>query len=62
MSRAIGLVLALLCVLPLGGALAAPAPWYKYQSISTGVFICTQVDPGKHFIRFAGPFRNAACR
>lgn len=43
-------------------ALAAPAPWYKYQSIDSGVFICTQVDPGKQFIRFAGPFKNAACR
>ena len=62
MSRAIGLALVLLCGLPLGSPLAAPAPWYKYQSISTGKFICTQVDPGKPFIRFAGPFRNAACR
>ncbi|WP_264316428.1 MULTISPECIES: hypothetical protein [Pseudomonas] len=55
------LVRVLLLGLPLA-ALAAPAPWYKYQSIETGVFICTQVDPGKAFIRFAGPFRNAACR
>ena len=43
-------------------AQASPALWYKYQSLKTGVYICTQVDPGEHFVRFAGPFKNAACR
>lgn len=61
MSTCFRLMLVLVCALPQAGA-AAPAPWYKYQSIKTGVLICTQVDPGKQFIRFAGPFKNAACR
>jgi len=41
---------------------AAPAPWFKYQSLSTGRYLCSQVDPGKHYVRFAGPFNNAGCR
>lgn len=43
-------------------AQAAPALWYKYRSLKSGVYICTQVDPGELFVRFAGPYRNAACR
>lgn len=43
-------------------AQAAPAFWYKYRSLKSGVYICTQVDPGEHFVRFAGPYKNAACR
>jgi len=45
-----------------GAALAAPAPWYKYQSLATGRYVCTQTDPGKHYMKFAGPFSNAGCR
>lgn len=43
-------------------ATAAPAPWYKYQSLASGRYLCSQVDPGKHYQRFAGPFDNAGCR
>lgn len=43
-------------------AVAAPAPWYKYQSLATGRYLCSQVDPGPQYRRFAGPFGNAGCR
>lgn len=43
-------------------AVAAPAPWYLWQSTSTQQKICKQVSPGDGWILFAGPFRNGACR
>ena len=43
-------------------ASAAPAPWFKYQSLATGRYVCSQVDLGKHYKKFAGPFSNAGCR
>jgi len=43
-------------------AQAAPAPWFKYQSLATGRYICVQVDPGKYYRKFAGPYSNAGCR
>jgi hypothetical protein len=43
-------------------ASAAPAPWYKYQSLATGRYLCSQVNPGDAYIKFAGPFNNAGCR
>ncbi|MET3717632.1 hypothetical protein ABMD26_003880 [Pseudomonas sp. PvP001] len=52
------LVIAATCAM----AVAAPAPWYKYQSLATGRYLCSQVDPGPHYRRFAGPFGNAGCR
>lgn len=52
------LVIAATCAV----AVAAPAPWYKYQSLATGRYLCSQVDPGPHYRRFAGPFGNAGCR
>ncbi len=52
------LVIAATCTM----AVAAPAPWYKYQSLETGRYLCSQVDPGPHYRRFAGPFGNAGCR
>lgn len=45
-----------------GLAVAAPAPWYLWQSTSTQQKICKQVSPGEGWILFAGPFRNGACR
>ncbi len=42
--------------------LAAPAPWYRYQSLATGRYICTQVDPGPHYVKSSGPWSNAGCR
>ncbi|MBF7144595.1 MULTISPECIES: hypothetical protein [Pseudomonas] len=45
-----------------GLAEAAPAPWFTYQSLATGQFVCLQHDPGEAFQRFAGPFHNAGCR
>lgn len=44
-----------------GLAEAGPAPWFKYQSLVTGQFVCMQSDPGHAYQRFAGPFQNAGC-
>lgn len=54
----------LMIFLTMTGGLAegAPAPWFKYQSLKTGQFVCMQSDPGEAFQRFAGPFHNAGCR
>jgi hypothetical protein len=41
---------------------AGPAAWYKYQSLATGRYLCSQVNPGDAYIKFAGPFNNAGCR
>ena len=49
-------------LLATGFASAAPAPWFKYQSVATGRYLCSQVDPGDAYIKFAGPFNNAGCR
>ncbi|MFF7708591.1 hypothetical protein [Pseudomonas sp. NPDC007930] len=38
------------------------APWYSYRSMVSNQLVCSQVDPGPQFVRFAGPFRNAGCR
>lgn len=51
-----------LLVLATSSAPAASAPWYKYRSLASNQLVCSQVDPGPAFIRFAGPFGNAGCR
>ncbi|NBA95747.1 hypothetical protein [Pseudomonas sp. R5(2019)] len=43
-------------------AQAAPAPFFRWQSLATGRYLCAQVDPGKGWMKFAGPFNNAGCR
>lgn len=43
-------------------AQAAPAPWYQWQSVATGRFMCSQVDPGEGWVRHSGPYNNAGCR
>lgn len=47
--------------LPLG-AQAEPAPWFKWQSINTGKYICRQTDPGSGWRRHSGPYLDAGCR
>ncbi|WP_442108973.1 hypothetical protein [Pseudomonas sp. NUPR-001] len=41
---------------------AAPAPWYQWQSVATGRFMCSQIDPGEGWVRHSGPYNNAGCR
>jgi hypothetical protein len=56
------LLLATTLALPLLAS-AAPAPWYKWQSLTqAGAYVCTQTNPGKGWQRMAGPYNNAGCR
>lgn len=43
-------------------AIAAPAPWYLWQSKVDGATFCAQTAPGEGWERIAGPFRDAGCR
>ncbi|EKT4539230.1 TPA: hypothetical protein SLP05_002907 [Pseudomonas putida] len=49
----------LVLVLP---APAAPAPFYQWQSLVTGRYLCSAHNPGKGWVRHSGPYNNAACR
>ncbi|MFG0399363.1 hypothetical protein [Pseudomonas sp. zjy_11] len=49
----------LVLVLP---APAAPAPFYQWQSLVTGRYLCSARNPGKGWVRHSGPYNNAACR
>ena len=49
-------------------ALAASAPWFKWQSIYDGDVICSQSWPGEgweqgagKFNSYSGPFKDAKC-
>ncbi|WP_256079401.1 hypothetical protein [Massilia sp. YIM B04103] len=54
-------VAALACAVSLA-ALAAPAPFYLWQSNLNGSLTCAQTSPGWNWTRFSGPYSNAACR
>ncbi|MEE1886194.1 hypothetical protein [Pseudomonas carassii] len=41
---------------------AAPAPWYQWQSLATGRYMCSATDPGEGWKRHSGPYNNGACR
>lgn len=41
---------------------AAPAPWFRWQSITTGEMVCTQVPMGKGWKMLNGPFKDSQCR
>ncbi len=43
-------------------AWAKPAPWFVYQSKSTGHRICLQADPGKAWQLVSGPYRGPQCQ
>ncbi|MFV3326134.1 hypothetical protein ACNFG0_06660 [Pseudomonas sp. NY15372] len=53
------LLLGLCLSLPL---FAAPAPFYQWQSLATGRFMCSANNPGEGWVRHAGPYNNAGCR
>ncbi len=42
--------------------LAAPAPWYLWQSKRNAQKICTQIPPGQGWDVISGPFRDAQCQ
>lgn len=41
--------------------LAAPAPWYVWESKTADHVICRQNYPGQGWLKIAGPFTNAKC-
>ncbi|HAT42433.1 MAG TPA: hypothetical protein DCS87_12045 [Rheinheimera sp.] len=43
-------------------SVAAPAPFYFWQSQSTGKLICKQVSPGEGWRLFSGPYVDGGCR
>ncbi|MFJ4457748.1 hypothetical protein ACIP1G_28230 [Pseudomonas sp. NPDC089392] len=53
------LIALLATALPLS---AAPAPFYLWQSLVTGRYLCSAHNPGKGWVRHAGPYNNAGCR
>ncbi|MCH7298933.1 hypothetical protein OGV25_18595 [Pseudomonas sp. P1B16] len=56
-------VLALVSVLGVAmAAYAAPAPFYLWQSLATGRYMCSANNPGSGWARFSGPYNNAGCR
>ncbi|MFV3305365.1 hypothetical protein ACNFBT_08785 [Pseudomonas sp. NY15181] len=50
------LLLASLC------AVAAPMPFYRWQSKLDGSYTCQQTSPGEGWQKIGGPFRDAGCR
>ncbi|UVK81768.1 hypothetical protein LOY46_19665 [Pseudomonas sichuanensis] len=58
-SRIVGVLLALLVVSSLQ---AAPAPWYQWQSLATGRYLCSATNPGDGWKLHSGPYNNGACR
>ena len=56
--RRLPIVLAtLLC----GAALAAPAPWWLWESVTTGNKVCAQTPLGPGWRKLLGPYRDARC-
>ncbi|WP_223456087.1 MULTISPECIES: hypothetical protein [unclassified Pseudomonas] len=64
MSLRMGLGLTLAASLLVGAVAvqAKPAAWWKYQSASTGRFMCSNVPQAPGWIRFSGPYNNGGCR
>jgi hypothetical protein len=46
----------------LGQVQAAPAPYWRWESLVDGRLVCSQWSPGEGWRRFAGPYNNARCR
>ncbi len=62
MSRRRRLLLAALAGALAAGALAGPAPWYRWRSKLDGKTACAQTSLGAGWERAAGPFRDSDCR
>lgn len=61
MTRPRRLFAALLSSLLALSALAAPAPWFLWESQLNGRRVCAQASPGPGWTRLTGPFRDARC-
>lgn len=53
--------LAILLAIVAEAALAAPAPWFIWQSKTAEHAICHQTFPGKGWSKIAGPYSNSQC-
>ncbi len=62
MRNRFGYVLALLSISLQPNLAAAPAHWYKWQSVKTGNYICKQTEPGPGWVRHSGPYLDGGCR
>jgi hypothetical protein len=62
MRNHFGYILALLSISLQAELAAAPAPWFKWQSVKTGHYICKQTEPGPGWVRHSGPYLDAGCR
>lgn len=60
MKRRLPLLLLLLAAAA-GATLAAPAPWYLYQSRLDGQKACSQTPLGEGWVQIAGPYKDAHC-
>ncbi|AYN17268.1 hypothetical protein I5Q41_10245 [Pseudomonas monteilii] len=56
------LFVAMLVACCLGQLQAAPAPYWRWESLVDGRLVCSQWSPGEGWRRFAGPYNNARCR
>ena len=43
-------------------ALAEPAAYWRWRSVTDGQEFCTQTPPGPGWTQVAGPFRDLQCR
>ena len=53
----VALIAALLCT----AALAEPAPWWLWESVTTGNKVCAQTPLGPGWRKLLGPYRDARC-
>ncbi|GGC18689.1 hypothetical protein [Pseudoduganella buxea] len=49
----------LLALLP--AAHAAPAPWWLWESVTSGDKVCSQTPLGKGWRKLLGPYRDSRC-
>jgi hypothetical protein len=54
--------LPVLCTLVIAGlALAAPAPWWLWESVQDGARVCSQTPLGPGWRRLLGPYKDSRC-
>jgi hypothetical protein len=50
-----------LSVLIASVALAGPAAWYEWRNSTTREIICSQILPGKGWVKYRGPYMDRKC-
>lgn len=55
------LLAVLLAVVLCPTAIAAPAPWWLWESVTTGNKVCAQTPLGPGWRKLLGPYRDARC-